>query len=67
MIKRIEFTLNLNDPREAQIYHALSPSLRHRRAGAVIRQALDIHLMPKRERSLSQPLLTIPLEEKRYE
>lgn len=67
MIKRIEFTLNLSDPREAQIYRALSPSLRHRRAGAVIRQALDTYLMPKRELSLPQPLMTIPLEEKRYE
>jgi len=41
MIKRIEFSLNLDDPREAAIYHALKPSLRYRRAGAVIRQALD--------------------------
>jgi hypothetical protein len=41
MIKRIEFSLNLDDPREAVIYHALKPSLRYRRAGAVIRQALD--------------------------
>lgn len=41
MIKRIEFSLNLDDPREAAIYHALKPSLNYRRAGAVIRQALD--------------------------
>ncbi len=41
MIKRIEFSLNLDDPREAAIYHALKPALRYRRAGAVIRQALD--------------------------
>jgi hypothetical protein len=41
MIKRIEFTLNLDDPHEAAIYHALKPSLHYRRAGAVIRQALD--------------------------
>jgi hypothetical protein len=41
MIKRIEFSLNLDDPREAAIYRALRPSLRYRRAGAVIRQALD--------------------------
>jgi hypothetical protein len=41
MIKRIEFSLNLADPREAAIYHALKPSLRYRRAGAIIRQALD--------------------------
>lgn len=41
MIKRIEFSLNLDDPREAAIYRALKPSLRYRRAGAVIRQALD--------------------------
>ncbi len=41
MIKRIEFTLNLDDPREAAIYRALKPSLRYRRAGSIIRQALD--------------------------
>ncbi|MBN8592362.1 MAG: hypothetical protein J0M33_11405 [Anaerolineae bacterium] len=41
MIKRIEFSLNLDDPREAAIFHALEPSLRYRRAGAIIRQALD--------------------------
>lgn len=41
MIKRIEFSLNLEDPREAAIYRALKPALRYRRAGAVIRQALD--------------------------
>ena len=40
MIKRVEFTLNLEDPREAAIYRALHPSIRYRRAGAVIRQAL---------------------------
>ena len=40
MIKRIEFSLNLEDPQEAKIYRALQPSLRYRRAGAVIRQAL---------------------------
>ena len=41
MIKRIEFTLNLDDPREAAIYRALKPSLHYRCAGAIIRQALD--------------------------
>jgi hypothetical protein len=40
MFKRIEFSLNLNDPQEARIYRALLPSLRYRRGGAVIRQAL---------------------------
>jgi hypothetical protein len=40
MFKRIEFSLNLNDPQEAHIYRALLPSLRYRRGGAVIRQAL---------------------------
>jgi hypothetical protein len=44
MIKRIEFSLNLDDPREATLYHALKPALRYRRAGAVIRQALE-HLL----------------------
>jgi len=45
MIKRIEFTLNLADPKEAAIYRALKPSLRYRRGGAVIRQALGEHLI----------------------
>ncbi len=40
MLKRIEFSLNLNDPYEARIYRALQPSLRYRRGGAIIRQAL---------------------------
>jgi len=40
MFKRIEFSLNLNDPHEARIYRALLPSLRYRRGGVVIRQAL---------------------------
>lgn len=47
MIKRIEFSLNLDDPREAAIYRALKPSLRYRRAGAIIRQALDHLLIPE--------------------
>lgn len=45
IIKRIEFTLNLDDPREAAIYRALQPALRYRRAGAIIRQALDTLLV----------------------
>lgn len=40
MFKRIEFSLNLNDPQEARIYRALQPALRYRRGGVVIRQAL---------------------------
>lgn len=45
MIKRIEFTLNLNDPQEAALYWALRPALRYRRAGAIIRQALSLLLL----------------------
>ncbi len=45
MIKRIEFTLNLDDPHEAAIYRALRPSLKYRRAGAIIRAALNTHLV----------------------
>jgi len=45
MIKRIEFTLNLDDPREAAIYQALRPAIKYRRAGAIIRAALDAHLV----------------------
>ena len=49
MIKRIEFSLNLEDPQEAIIYRALLPALRYRRAGAVIRQALGNHLVKQQE------------------
>lgn len=45
MIKRIEFHLNLAEPHDAAIYRALRPSLRHRRAGSVIRLALLQHLI----------------------
>ncbi len=44
MIKRIEFTLNLDDPHEAAIYHALRTALKYRRAGEVIRAALNAHI-----------------------
>lgn len=54
MIKRIEFSLNLDDPREAAIYRALKPSLRYRRAGAVIRQALDSLLIGENVQSQLQ-------------
>jgi hypothetical protein len=46
MIKRIEFTLNLDDPQEAELFRALTPSLRYRRAGAVIRHALQQYFEP---------------------
>lgn len=52
MIKRIEFTLNLDDPQEAAMYRALSPALRYRRAGAVIRQALAAFLLGNERRSI---------------
>jgi hypothetical protein len=64
MIKRIEFTLNLDDPREAAIYHALKPSLRYRRGGAVIRQALDDLLVPNEDHRL--PYLN-PTQERTHE
>lgn len=55
MIKRIEFTLNLDDPQEADIYRALKPSLRYRRAGAVIRQALHVYLRDEPQLMAMQP------------
>jgi hypothetical protein len=55
MIKRIEFSLNLDDPREATLYHALKPALRYRRAGAVIRQALEHLLMNEDDSSPTPP------------
>ena len=67
MIKRIEFHLNLDDPREAAIYQALKPSLRYRRAGEVIRQALDRLLIPISEAHKPQMLPTFDLQEKPHE
>ncbi|MBI1277844.1 MAG: hypothetical protein GC179_06925 [Anaerolineaceae bacterium] len=67
MIKRIEFHLNLDDPREAAIYQALIPSLRYRRAGEVIRQALDRLLIPISETHKPQALPTFDLQEKSHE
>lgn len=55
MIKRIEFTLNLDDPGDAEIYRALQPSLRYRRAGAVIRLALR-RLLLRDEARFFQPI-----------
>lgn len=54
MIKRIEFTLNLDDPHEAAIYQALRPAIKYRRAGALIRAALNAHLVqPENSREAS--------------
>lgn len=66
MIKRIEFSLNLDDPREAAIYRALKPSLRYRRAGAVIRQALDTLLVADEETQQTQEYFEIH-QEKNHE
>jgi hypothetical protein len=67
MIKRIEFTLNLDDPREAAIYHALKPSLRYRRAGAVIRQALDHLLVAHEEEHTPAAPSSFTTQEEPYE
>ena len=67
MIKRIEFHLNLDDPREAAIYQALKPSLRYRRAGEVIRQALDRLLVSKGEVPKRQMLPAFDHQEKNHE
>ncbi len=45
MNRRIEFTLNLDDPQEQAILEALTGALRHRRAGELIRQALSAYLL----------------------
>ena len=66
MIKRIEFSLNLDDPREAAIYRALKPSLRYRRAGAVIRQALDT-LLEDAEQEHQSLILPVSQQENRHE
>jgi hypothetical protein len=65
MIKRIEFHLNLDDPRA--IYQALKPSLRYRRAGEVIRQALDRLLVPMSEAHKPQMLPSFDQQEKPHE
>lgn len=44
MNRRVEFSLNLDNPSEAALYEALSDLLRHRRAGEVIRHALTAYL-----------------------
>ena len=67
MIKRIEFHLNLDDPREAAIYQALKPSLRYRRAGEVIRQALDRLLISKGEVQKPQMLPLFDEQENTHE
>lgn len=61
MIKRIEFTLNLDEPREAAIYQALKTALKHRRAGVLIRQALDSRLL---QESHMQPTFTTVMASK---
>jgi hypothetical protein len=65
MLKRIEFSLNLDDPQEAHIYHALLPSLRYRRGGAVIRQALETFLANQDKPQLTQTsrVSRIPVQE----
>ncbi len=45
MNRRIEFTLNLDDPADAELYTMLSGPLRHRRAASLIRQALTAYLL----------------------
>ncbi|MBA3871072.1 MAG: hypothetical protein H0X30_18165 [Anaerolineae bacterium] len=67
MIKRIEFHLNLDDPREAAIYQALKPSLQYRHAGEVIRQALDRLLISKVEVHKPQMLTLFDQQEKSHE
>ncbi len=54
MLKRIEFTLNLDDPTDAALFEALTLPLRHRRAGALIRQALAAYLFDD-ERPAARP------------
>jgi hypothetical protein len=67
MIKRIEFSLNLEDPREAAIYRALKPALRYRRAGAVIRQALDNLLVSGEEQQEAVAIQAAAEKESAYE
>jgi hypothetical protein len=56
MLKRIEFTLNLDDPTDAALYEALAGPLRHRRAGALIRQALAAFLFDERKPRRTAPV-----------
>ncbi len=63
MLKRIEFSLNLDEPQEAHIYRALLPSLRYRRGGVVIRQALGMFFAhsehPKADQTIRDPYVLI--------
>jgi hypothetical protein len=56
MLKRIEFTLNLDDPTDVALYEALAGLLRHRRAGALIRQALAAFLFDERKPRRATPV-----------
>jgi hypothetical protein len=58
MLKRIEFTLNLDDATDAALYEALASPLRHRRAGTLIRQALAAFLLDE-----PKPRRTVPMHQ----
>lgn len=61
MNRRVEFSLNMDNPSEAALYDALSDLLRHRRAGEVIRHALSAYLfggtdlIPQRLAKVARP------------
>ena len=59
MFEQIEFALNLDDPDEAALYYALRPSLRSRRAGSVIRQALARFYGDRQPPLMTQKLLRL--------
>ena len=73
MNRRVEFSLNLDNPPEAALYDALTELLRHRRAGEVIRQALTAYLfaeshpqptkLPMRSLENYQPAVTGAVDE----
>ena len=48
MNRRIEFSLNMENAQEAEIYRILSRATKHRRAGELIRQALVAYLFSDR-------------------
>jgi hypothetical protein len=59
MIRRIEFTLDMDDPLDAAIYKALSGDSKRRRAASTIRQALAAYLLGGSKSSPVRPPLPV--------
>ncbi len=65
MNRRVEFSLNMDNPQEAALYDALADLLRHRRAGEVIRQALVSYLFRDTHPAPGRTISSMPRPDKR--